>query len=85
MSDTFVWKKYFGIEKVCAISYHEGSDDFLLNDSEKIYKYRIDKETLEPELYKVIFNYMSCIFLICSPSKEVYISYKVGQEDFMIY
>ena len=81
----FNWKKYHVLSQYGAICNTPGSNEMLVVTHQKIYLIRIDLETLMPTLESVIFNFMGCIYMVQSLSKETIVSYQVGSEDFIIY
>lgn len=51
----------------------------------KIYFYLLDKQTLEPKLENIMNNFMKCSTLMFSRKRTHGISYKMGQQNFIIY
>ena len=57
----------------------------IITTDKKIFLYEVDEFTFMPVLKSVIFNFLGISNLIESISKEVYITYTVGQEDFTVH
>ena len=55
-----VWKQYKQIERRGFIYYIRGNVRIQITTDDKIYFYLIDKETFEPILENVMYNYMGC-------------------------
>jgi hypothetical protein len=55
-----IWRQYKVIEKRGFIYYIKGNVRIQITTDEKIYFYLIHKETLEPILENVMYNYMGC-------------------------
>lgn len=52
---------------------------------EKIYFYLIDKETFEPTLENVMYNFMQCSQMMFGSRVRFGITYKTNQPGFQIY
>lgn len=55
------WVLYHTLEIRGFVYYMKGNIRIQISTAEKVYFYIIDKETLEPELENVMYNYMNCI------------------------
>lgn len=54
------WDLYHSIEIRGLIYYIKGNVRIQITTDEKVYFYKIDKDTLWPELDNVMYNYMNC-------------------------
>ena len=56
-----------------------------MTTDQKIYFYLIDKDTLEPELENVMYNYMNCSTMMFGTKVRYGIAYKANQPGFEVY
>jgi len=63
----------------------KGKNELTVTESEKIYFYSIDSETLMPHLENVMFNYLSCSKLLFGARGFYCISYQEGQRSYTVH
>ena len=80
-----VWRQYNLIEKRGFIYYIKGNDRIQITTDDKIYFYLINKETLEPILENVMYNYMGCNQCMFGSRVRYAVTYKTNQKSFDIY
>ena len=84
-SETMKWQQYRVIEARGFIYYIKGNVRIQITTDELIYFYLIDKETLEPILENVMFNYMNCTQMMFGSKVKYGVTYKTNQKSFGIY
>jgi hypothetical protein len=80
-----VWKLYNQIERRGFIYYIKGNVRIQITTDDKIYFYLIDKQTLEPILENVMYNYMGCNQCMFGARVKYGVTYKTNQKTFSIY
>ena len=80
-----VWKQYNMIMKRGFIYYIKGNIRIQITTDDKIYFYLIDKETLQPSLENVMYNYMGCNQCMFGSKVRYCVTYKTNQKSFEIY
>ena len=73
-----VWRQYNVIEKRGFIYYIKGNIRIQITTDDKIYFYLIDKETLEPILENVMYNYMGCNQCMFGSKVRYAVTYKTN-------
>ena len=79
------WEMYKVIEVRGFIYYIKGNVRIQITTDDKIYFYLIDKETYEPKLENVMFNYMQCNQMMFGSKVRYGVTYKTNQRSFDIY
>lgn len=79
------WDLYHSIEIRGLIYYIKGNVRIQITTDEKVYFYKIDKETLWPELDNVMYNYMNCNQMMFGSKVRYGVTYKTNQRSFDIY
>jgi hypothetical protein len=79
------WKQYNTIYVRGFIYYIKGNFRIQVTTDEKIFFYSINKETLEPALENVMFNYMGCSTMMFGSRVRYGITYKANQKGFNLY
>jgi len=72
------WKQYHMLEVRGFIYYIKGNVRIQITTDEKIYFYLIDKETFEPNLENVMYNFMSCSQMMFGTRVRYGITYKAN-------
>lgn len=67
------------------IYFIKGNVRIQITTDKKIYFFMIDKDTCEPTLENVMYNYMSCSQMMFGPKVRSSIVFKQGQSGFSIY
>lgn len=71
------WERYTKLGgKRGQLYFIKGNDRFQITTDERIYFYLIDKETLEPSLENVMFNYMNCAQMMFGTSARFAVTFK---------
>jgi len=84
--ETNLWKQYKKFENMRGqIYFIKGNVRIQVTTDEKIYFYLIDKETFEPKLENIMYNFMSCSQLMFGSRVRYGISYKTNQPGFQIF
>lgn len=73
-----VWRQYNVIEKRGFIYYIKGNVRIQITTDDKIYFYLIHKETLEPILENVMYNYMGCNQCMFGSKVRYAVTYKTN-------
>lgn len=79
------WKLYHTEEVRGFIYYIRGNVRIQIVTDEKIRFYLIDKETLQPILENVMFNFMQCNNMMFGSRVRYCVTYKTNQKSFDIY
>lgn len=78
------WKLYKTLDHRGNIYSVKGNTTIQITTTRFIYFYDIDKETLEPKILHVMYNFMDCSQIMFG-SRSIYsITYKTGQEGFTL-
>jgi len=81
-----LWTKYHELKNTRGqIYFIRGNIRIQIVTDEKIYFYIIDKETCEPKLENVMYNFMQCSQLMFGARVRYGIAYKTNQPGFQIY
>jgi hypothetical protein len=76
VSETYAWVQYNSIDVRGLIYFIKGNIRIQVTTEEKIYFYLIDKETFEPNLENVMYNYMKCTQCMFGKRVRYGITYK---------
>ena len=80
----FFWKSYHQIDIQGTIYFINGNQRIQITSREKIYVYKIDYHSLEPELENVMFNFMECDQMIFGSQRRFCITYKKNEPNFEV-
>ena len=84
--ETGLWKEYKKFYNMRGqIYFIKGNIRIQVTTDEKIYFFLINKETFEPTLENVMYNFMSCSQLMFGARVRYGISYKTNQPGFQIF
>lgn len=84
--ETNLWYQYHVIPKMRGdIFFIKGNIRFQITTDEKIFFYRIDKQTLIPSLENVMFNFMNCSQMMFGSLVRYCITFKTNQPNFHIW
>lgn len=84
--ETELWTKYKEFDNMRGqIYYIKGNVRIQVTTDEKIFFYKIDRNTLEPELENVIYNFMGCSQMMFGPKVLNCITYKQNEPNYKIY
>lgn len=78
ISDTRKWKQYHSINARGLIYYIKGNIRIQITTDEKIYFYLMNRETCEPILENVMYNYMNCNQMMFGSKVRYCITYKTN-------
>lgn len=81
-----LWKQYQEFKNMRGqIYFIRGNVRIQVITDEKIYFFLIDKETLQPTLENVMYNYMQCSVMMFGSRVRFGITYKSNQPGFAVY
>ena len=84
--ETGLWKQYKAFENMRGqIYFIRGNVRIQVTTDEKIYFYIIDRETCEPRLENVMYNFMQCSQMMFGKRVRYGITYKNDQSGFQIF
>lgn len=85
-AETNQWVNYHTLPKMRGdIFFIKGNIRFQITTDEKIYFYRINKETLMPEKENVMYNFMNCSQMMFGSLVRYCITFKTNQPNFSIW
>ena len=73
-----LWKQYQEIEVRGLIYYIKGNVRIQITTDDKIYFYKIDKETFRAEMDNVMYNYMGCNQMMFGSRVRYGVTYKTN-------
>jgi hypothetical protein len=80
------WTQYYKIDKMRGTIYFmRGNVRFQITTEERVYFYLISRETLEPQLENVMFNYMGCSNLLFGARVRYGIAFKASEQGIQVY
>jgi hypothetical protein len=85
LAEEFRWVQYNVIEARGFIYYIKGNVRIQITCEDLIYFYKIDPETLMPQLENVMYNYMNCTQMMFGTKVRYGITYKTNQKSFNVY
>ena len=84
--ETKQWVNYHTLAKMRGdIFFIKGNIRFQITTDEKIYFYKINKETLMPEKENVMYNFMNCSQMMFGSLVRYCITFKTNQPNFSIW
>ena len=84
--ETGLWTQYQKFPHMRGqIYFIRGNVRIQVVTDEKVYFFKIDKETLEPHLENVMYNTMSCSMMMFGTKVRYGITYKANQPGFTVY
>ena len=82
---TWNWKIYHSLDQRGFIYYIKGNIRIQVCTDERIYFYIVDRDTLQPVLENVMFNFMNCSQMMFGSRVKYGITFKTNQRSFDIY
>jgi len=79
------WKQYFCLHHRGFLSFNKGNIRIQITTDDRIYFYLMDKETLEPKLENVMFNYLACTQMLFGKKVKYSVTFSAGQRAFDIH
>ena len=76
------WKQYTQIDLQGTIYFIKGNQRIQVTTEEKIYVYKIDYDTLMPELENVMYNYMFCDQMMFGKMRRFNITYRKNEKGY---
>lgn len=84
--ETGLWKEYHRINNMRGeIYFIKGNVRIQITTEKKVYFYIIDKDTCNPMLENVMYNYMGCSQMMFGPRVRFSITFKTSAKSFSIY
>jgi hypothetical protein len=85
VTESSTWVQYNEINVRGLIYFIKGNVRIQVTTEEHIYFYLIDKETFEPDLENVMYNYMKCTQCMFGKRVRYGITYKANEKCFDVY
>ena len=84
--ETDRWEEYHRIKDLRGtIFFTKGNIRIQITTEKRVHFYIIDKETLEPKLENVMYNFTNCSSLLIGTKVRFGIAFKTSQPDFEIF
>ena len=85
VTESWSWEQYNEINVRGLIYFIKGNVRIQVTTEDYIYFYLIDKETFEPEMENVMYNYMKCTQCMFGRRVRYGITYKNNERGFDVY
>jgi hypothetical protein len=85
VNEAWSWEQYNEIDVRGLIYFIKGNIRIQVTTEDYVYFYLIDKETFEPEMENVMYNYMKCTQCMFGKRVRYGITYKNNERGFDVY